>query len=116
MSDDDRVSPPVNGKVQRIAVNTSSASTALLAGLAGSGWLRVTAVGADVDLLFGTASEPAIVKNQTGGGNGVGHTLIAGQSQDFYNPGSAYSSVIAIASAAGFLVITRAGRDRTKDG
>lgn len=112
MSDDDRIYPPINGKVQRISVSAASVSTALIAGLQGAGWLRLQAVGADVDILFGTGSEPALVKNQTGSGNGVGDTITAGQFKDYYMPGTAFPNVVAIASGAGFLVISRAGRDR----
>jgi hypothetical protein len=115
MSDDDRVYPPVNGKVQRIAVSAASLSTAIDAKLSGQGWLRLTAIGVDVDYLFGTASEPALVKNQLGVGNGVGPTLAAGQSQDFYDPGTVYTNIVAIASGAGFLILARVGRDRTKN-
>lgn len=111
--DEERIYPPINGKVQRIAVSGTSASTALIAALSGTGWLRLTADGADVEFLFGNSSEPAIVKGQTGNGNGVGHILKSGNSQDFYNPGTVYTNIVAIASGAGFLVVTRAGRERT---
>lgn len=108
---DDLIPAPTDGKVQRIAVSTTAALTALATSLVGMGWLRIKAVGADVDFILGTSGAPAIVKDQAGSSAGVGYTLQAGQAEDFFNPG-AYTHISWDASAAGFLVITRSSRER----
>lgn len=108
---DDLIPCPVDGKVQRIAVTTTAALTALATSLVGMGWLRVKAVGADVDFIFGTSGAPAIVKDQVGSSSGVGYTLQAGQAEDFFLPG-AYTHISWDASGSGFIVLTRSSRDR----
>ncbi len=108
MSDDDRIYPPVLAKVQRIAVSTTGAKTSLRTELRGAGWIRVKAVGADVDFLFGTSGDTQLSKDATS--DPQGWTLVAGQFEDYYNPGG-YDTINWDASASGFLVLSRAGRE-----
>jgi hypothetical protein len=119
MSDSDNIYPPklntaTKAVTQRIAVTTGSVTTALAANLAKTGWIRVKAVGADVDFAIDAAGG-TLVKDATGSGTTVGWTLTNGQAEDYYVAlVGAAGSVTAIGSAAGFLIITRAGKDRVQ--
>jgi hypothetical protein len=117
MSDSDYIYPPrkntaAKANQQRIAVSAVNAQTALAANLARNGWIRVKAIGVDIDF---TIDEVAgtLVKDAAGSGTTVGHTLQAGQSEDYYVAlTNSAGFVTAIASGAGFLLITRAGKER----
>jgi hypothetical protein len=117
MSDSDYIYPPrkntaAKANTQRIAVSVANAQTALAPNLAKSGWVRIKAIGADIDF---TIDEVAgtLVKDATGSGTTVGWTLQAGQAEDFYvQLQNAVGFATTIASGAGFLLITRAGKDR----
>ena len=119
MSDSDNIYPPklntaAKAVTQRIAVSAANATTNLAANLAKTGWVRVKAVGADVDFAIDTAGG-TLVKDQTGSGTAVGWTLQAGQSEDYYIALQGAAGVVTtIASAGGFLIITRAGKDRVQ--
>lgn len=118
MSDSDNIFAPrpntaAHAYQQRLAVSAVSTQSALAANLAKTGWVRIKAIGADVDF---TISEVAgtLVKDATGSGTTVGHTLQAGQAEDFFVAlTGAAGYVTHIASGAGFLLITRAGKERT---
>jgi hypothetical protein len=117
MSDSDNIYPPrknttAKANQQRIAVSAVNAQTALAPNLAKNGWVRVKAVGVDIDF---TIDEVAgtLVKDATGSGTTVGYTLLAGQSEDFFVAlTGAAGFVTTIASGAGFLLISRAGKER----
>jgi len=120
MSDSDFIYPPrlntaARANQQRIAVSAASAQTALAANLAKTGWVRIKAIGADVDFAIDTTGG-TLVKDATGSGTTVGGTLANGQTEDFYIalPGAA-GVVTTIASANGFLLIYRAGKDRVQN-
>lgn len=100
---------PRPGYVQRIAISTTPGNTALDADLAGNGKLRVKAMGAEGQFLFGDGTA-AVVLNQTGSGNDVGWSLAAGDGEDFFLTNQTH--IAHVGSAAGFLVIYRAGKER----
>lgn len=117
MSDSDNIYPPklntsAKASQQRIAVSAVNAQTALAANLAKNGWVRIKAVGADVDFAIDAAGG-TLVKDATGSGTTVGYTLQAGQAEDFFVALSGATGVVTtIASGAGFLLISRAGKER----
>lgn len=103
--------PPASS-VQRIAISATGAVTALGAGLTGTGWIRVLADGADVDVLFGPSTLSAPTFQATGTGATVGYTVKNGTYHDFYNTG-VNTHVGWDASGAGFLTLAWSGRRRT---
>jgi hypothetical protein len=104
------VAPPRDGKGQRIAVTTTGARTALAATVVGVGWLRVKALDANIDFLFGGESVAVPTYGATGS-TGVGYTLEAGTWEEFYITDDTHISWDA--DANGTLVLWRAGRERT---
>lgn len=103
------VPPPRDGKLQKITLSTTAARTALNAVVLGTGWVRVKVVGCDVDLLFGS-STVAIPTQGAVGVSGVGYPLLDGTWEEFYLTSDTH--VAWDATAAGVLVIWRAGRER----
>jgi hypothetical protein len=87
--------------------------------LAKTGWVRIKAVGTDIDFTIDAAGG-TLVKDASGSGTTVGWTLMNGQTEDYYialTPNAAgvpVGTVTAIGLAAGNLVITRAGKDRVQ--
>jgi len=112
MADLDLIYGPRQGKQQRIAVSATGNITPLSAAIVGSGWVRIQAVGADVDYQLGGASVTQVVKDQTGSGNDVGDTLGSGQSEQVYITASD-THISWDASGAGFLVLRVAGQKKT---
>ena len=104
---------PTPGDVQRIAVNATGGIDALEEALAQLGWVRLFAKGADVDVLFGDDSTPAITAQNgvSGGSNVVGYTVAAGSYHDIYKSQN-YTHVRWKASGTGTLTIAWAGRRR----
>lgn len=111
MSDimEQEVPPPRDGKLQKIAVTAAGGITPLAATVLGIGWIRVKAVGADVDVLFGGASVPAVVQGGVGTDD-VGYPILGGSWEEFYLTSDTHISWDA--SANGLLVLWRAGRER----
>lgn len=101
---------PKKNKVQRIAVTTTGAATALNENLVGNGKIRVKAVGAEVQFYFGGGLD-TVTQDATGSGDTVGWSLLAGECEDFYITSETH--IVWDASGAGFLVLMRAGRERT---
>jgi hypothetical protein len=101
---------PRKNFTQRIAVTTTGAATALEANIVGAGKVRVKAVGAEVQFYFGGGSD-SVVQDATGAGDTVGYTLLAGESEDFYI--GSQTHIVWDASGAGFIVLLRAGKERT---
>lgn len=110
---DQEVKPPRDNKGQKIAVSTTGARTALASHLLGPGWIRVKAVTANVDILFGNASVAIPVHGATGS-TGVGYPILAGTWEEFYITNDTYISYDA--DANGVLAIWRLGRDNLSDG
>lgn len=109
----ENVNPPRAGATQRIAVSGTPTRTALADNVKGVGWVRVKAVGAEVQLQFGNGSVDTPTMNSTSG-NTQGWSLLDGEAEDFYLAGATKDSHVAwVASGAGYLVIMRAGRERT---
>jgi hypothetical protein len=104
------VTPPRDGKGQKITVSTTGARTALDATVLGVGWLRIKAVTADVDILLG-GEDVAIPTYGAAGTSGVGYPISAGTWEEFYITSDTHISWDA--SAAGLLVLWRMGRERT---
>ena len=117
MSDSDHIYPPrpntaTKAYTQRIAVTVASLATSLAANLAKTGWVRIKAVGGDIDFTIDETGG-ALVKDAAGFGTTVGYTLQNGQSEDFYIAlTGAAGKVTAIGSGNCNLVITRAGKER----
>ncbi len=117
MSDSDQIYPPrpntaTKAYTQRIPVTAASAQTALAANLAKTGWVRMKAVGGDVDFVIDETGG-TLVKDAAGSGTTVGYTLANGQSEDFYIALSgAAGKVTAIGSGNCNLLIARAGKER----
>jgi hypothetical protein len=110
----ENVSPPSEGHTQRIAVSTTGARTALADTVKGVGWVRVKAVGAEVQLQFGGAAVAIPELNATAMDGTAGWSLLDGEAEDYYLSGKEGDSHVAWdASGAGFLVIMRAGRKRS---
>lgn len=118
MSDSDHIYPPrpntaVKAFVQRIAVTAASAATALAPNLAKTGWVRLKAVGGDIDFNIAEVTGGALVKDAAGAGATVGYTLANGQSEDFYIALTGAAGVVtAIGSGNCNLLISRAGKER----
>lgn len=101
---------PRPGFQQRLAVTTTPANgQALAANLSGYGKVRVVAIGAEVQIQFGD-SGVVLVKDQVGSGTDVGWSIAAGDWQDFELAKETHFAVVG--SAAGFVVLYRAGRER----
>lgn len=117
MSDSDHIYAPrpntaTKAITQRMAVSAASASVALAANLAKTGWVYVTASGADVDFTISEAVG-VLVKDATGVGTTVAPPLPSGQTRRLYIALTGTAGFItAIASGAGFLTISRAGAER----
>jgi hypothetical protein len=104
------VLPPRDNKGQKIAVTTTGARTALASTVVGAGWIRVKAITANVDILFGGAAV-AIPTYGATGTTAVGYPIAAGTWEEFYISDDAY--VAWDADASGTLVLWRMGRERT---
>lgn len=100
---------PKKNHVQRIAVTTTGAATALGENLLGYGKLRVKAVAAEVQFYFGIGTD-VVTQDTVGSGNEVGWSLLAGQEGDFLLTSETH--IVWDASGAGFLVLMRAGKER----
>jgi hypothetical protein len=117
MSDSDAIYAPrpntaTKAYQQRVAVTTGSVQTALAANLAKTGWVSVKAIGGNVDFTIDETGG-TLVKDATGSGTTVGYTLQDGQERDFYIAlTGAAGKLTAIGSAACFLLISRAGKER----
>ncbi len=99
--------------VQRIAVSATGARTLLAAQFLNPGWCRVLAKGANVDVLFGLIGDPIpVVESVTHDGT-EGYTVMDGTYHDFWLSGDA-THVLWDASASGFLMLFRAGTERTR--
>ena len=110
----ENVNPPRQGGTQRIAVSTTGARTALADNVKGVGWIRVKAVGAQVDLQFGDVNVVIPAINSVAADGTMAWSLLDGEAEDYYLSGATKDSHVAWdASAGGFLVIMRAGRERT---
>lgn len=112
MSDimEQEVPPPRDGKLQKITVGTTGDRTALASSILGTGWVRVKAVTANVDILFGSDTVP-IPTHGAAGTDDVGYPILAGTWEEFYITSDTHVSWDA--DAAGLLVLWRAGRERT---
>ncbi len=114
MSNMDQVDyAPVPGGTQRFAVTTTGARTALLTAIKKMGWIRVLADGADVDINFGIVSSTIPVLNSVTDDGTIGYTVKNGTYHDFWING-VHTHVLWDASAAGFVMITRAGQERVQ--
>lgn len=113
MSDimEQEVPPPRDGKLQKITVSTTGATTPLHANILGVGWVRVKAITANVELYFTTNSGATPPTYGAAGTSGVGYPIQAGTWEEFYITSDTYVSWDA--DAAGLLVLWRAGRERT---
>jgi len=117
MSDSDHIYAPranttAKTLTQRIAVTVASAQTALAANLCKTGWVRIKAVGGDIDFTIGETGG-TLVKDAAGSGTTVGYTLQNGQSEDFVIALTGAAGVItAIGSGNCNLLISRAGKER----
>lgn len=117
MSDSDHIYPPrpntaTKAYTQRIAVTAASAVTNLAANLAKTGWVRIKAVGGDIDFTIDETGG-VLVKDAAGSGTTVGYTLANGQVEDFYIAlASIPGKITAIGSGNCNMVISRAGKER----
>lgn len=100
---------PRKNHIQRIAVTTTGAATALNENLLGVGKVRVKAVGAQVDFYFGIGTD-SVTLDAAGSGDTVGWTLVAGDEADFWLTSETH--IVWDASGAGQLVLMRAGKER----
>lgn len=105
------VAPPRDGKLQKIAVTATAGVTELTENMLGMGWVRVKAIDADIDLLFGGEDVPALTFGGVGS-SGVGYTIQAGTWEEFYIS-SNDTHVSWDASGAGTLILLRCGVERT---
>lgn len=108
----ENVNPPRSGTTQRIAVSTTAARTALQDNVVGYGWIRVKAIGAQVDLQFGDVTVVLPAVNSVTNDGTMAWSLLDGEAEDYYLSGKD-TYVAWDATGAGYLVITRAGRERT---
>jgi len=106
-----QVAAPRKNQLQRIALTTTGANTALDARVLGIGWVRVKVVTCNVQLYFTDASGDAVVLDAATGDT-CGYPLLAGQWEDFYLTGKE-QFVAWDADGTGALYIVRAGVERT---
>ncbi len=104
---------PVPGGSQRLAVSATGARTALIAAIKKMGWIRCYAKGADIDVNFGSVTDTIPVVDSVTDDGTIGYTIVAGTYHDFWING-AHTHVLWDATAAGFLMITRAGQERVR--
>jgi hypothetical protein len=109
---DQEVVPPRAGTVQRIAVSTTAANTALDERLRGLGWIRVKAITANVELFFNkdVATTPPVLGAV--GVGAIGYPILAGTWEEFFINDDTH--VAWDASATGELVILRCGTERVR--
>lgn len=105
-----QVPPPRKGRIQRIAVTTTAATTALGSVVSGMGWVRVRARGANVQFFF-TNSGADTCDIDAATGNTCGWPLMNGQAEDYYLSNETH--IAWDSDGVGFIDIMRAGQERT---
>lgn len=98
-------------RMQRIAVTTTGAATALNANILGVGWVRIQAKTANVQCYFGGASDTVTLDETTTTAN-MGFTVAAGTWVDFYLTSETH--FVWDADGAGFVELLKLDRRVSK--
>lgn len=93
--------------IQRIAVSATGSVTAIREDLRGPGWVRVKAVGADVQCYFGAGTD-TVTLNETSTAAAMGYDILDGQAEDFLLTSETH--LVWDASAAGYVVIMKTNK------
>ena len=93
--------------VQRIAVTATGAATAIREDLRGPGWVRVKAVGADVQCYFGLTGD-TVTLNETSSVAAQGWDILDGQAEDFLLTSETH--LVWDATAAGYVVLMKTNK------
>lgn len=110
------VLPPIEGKLQKIAVTTTGAVTALHDNIRNTTRqrvvVRVKAVTANVEIFFTTSGSDTPPTYGASGTTGVGYPILAGTWEEFTI--STETHIAWDADASGLLVLLRCGMERIR--
>ena len=98
-------------RMQRIAVTTTGAATALNSNILGNGWVRVQAKTANVQCYFGSGLDTVTLDEASTTAN-MGFTIAAGTWQDYYLTNETH--FVWDADAAGFVELLKLDRRVSK--
>lgn len=94
-------------RLQRVTITATSDAEPLRDELKGPGWVRVQAIGADVQCYFGEAAD-TVTLNETANADEMGYTVINGHYADFYLPGAQHHDHFVWASGgSGFVELLK---------
>lgn len=94
--------------VQRVDLTAASGNTAIREDLCGSGWLRVKAVGGDIQCYLSANDEDAVVLNELSAADAMGYDIIDGQVEDFQM--TSETRLVWASSGAGYAVLLKTNK------
>lgn len=109
---DQVVYAPKTALIQRIALTSTGARTALAAAILAMGWIRVHVRGTTAQIVFGDNDDTIPVMDDT---TARGYHIADGTYHDFWITGKD-THILHDAAGNGFLDIYRAGQERVRTG